>query len=122
MTARSREGSRGMPFHFKEKAHRRAYFSRRMTREVVNRERYYSLFVVLVVKIVLFFFLWGLFASAVRVMGTSFKNINGAWRVALPAAIVVMAVFIARTIYKNIKEIIALRRELREQEQLRRQG
>lgn len=110
-----------MPFNFREKAHRRAYFHRRVSREVLNRERYYSLFAILTVKIVLFGFLWGLFFSSVRVMRTSFKNISDAWRVALPVAIVIIAAITAWNIYRNIKELIAIRRELKQHAEERRQ-
>ena len=50
-----------------------------------------------------------------QIMRKSFRNINDAWRVVLPAAIVIIAAVIAWNIYKNIKEIIALRKEVLEQ-------
>jgi len=104
-----------MPFDFRGKAARRRYFSPRAYRVVLTRERYYSLFAILAVKIILFAYLWTLFGWSIRIMRKSFKNISDAWRVALPAAIVIIAAVIAWNIYKNIKEIIALRREMQEQ-------
>lgn len=87
----------------------RSSFGERMAR---TREYYYSLFTILVVKIVLFIFLWVLFGNTLRAMRTGFKNIPQAWRIILPAAIAAMALFIGYHIYKNIKEIRAHGREL----------
>ncbi|MCX5752679.1 MAG: hypothetical protein NTW97_03410 [Candidatus Krumholzibacteria bacterium] len=84
-----------------------------------SREYYYSLFTTLTVKIVLFIFLWMLFGSAVRIMRTSFRNIAGAWRVALPGAVAIIALLIGYHIYKNIKEILECNREM---DEARRKG
>lgn len=85
-----------------------------MDRIARTREYYYSLFTILVVKIVLFIFLWILFGSAVRVMRGSFKSISDTWRLALPSAIAIIAMIIGYHIYKNIKDIRKYDRELKE--------
>lgn len=88
----------------------RSSFGRKIDR---TREYYYSLFTVLVVKIVLFLFLWILFASTIRIMGTSFRSVPSFWRLALPGAVLIMNSFIGYHIYKNIKEIVEYGKELR---------
>ena len=77
-----------------------------------TREYYYSLYTTLVVKIVLFAFLWALFGTSTKVMRTGFKNISHAWRVALPAAVAIIAAIIGYQIYKNIREIVNYAKEL----------
>jgi len=79
-----------------------------------KREYYYSLFVTVVVKILLFFSLWMLFISSIRIMRTSFKGISGAWRVALAAVVAIIACIIGLYIYMDIKEIRRYNRELKE--------
>jgi len=80
----------------------RSSLGRRIAR---TREYYYSLFTILVVKIVLFLFLWVLFASSIRIMRTSFQAVSPFWRFMLPGAIVAINLYIAYHIFKNIKEI-----------------
>jgi len=80
-----------------------------------TREYYYSLFATLMVKIILFIFLWMLFASAVRVMRKSFRSISDTWRFILPGAIAIIAVLIGYHIYKNINEILRYNKELDEE-------
>jgi hypothetical protein len=84
-----------------------------------TREYYYSLFVTLVVKIILFFFLWMLFATSVRIMRKSFRNISDAWRVILPAAVAGIACLIGYHIFKNVMDI---RRYSKEMDEQRRSG
>lgn len=81
-------------------------------RAVVDHERYYSLFAVAAVKIMLFIFLLAFFGLMLKLMRTSFRNIGDTYRFFLPAMIVVIAVILASDIRKNIMEIIALRKEL----------
>lgn len=88
----------------------RSSFGRKIDR---TREYYYSLFSILVVKIVLFFFLWVLFASSIRIMRTGFKTIPQLWRLMLPGFVAAVAVFIGYHIYKNIKEITEYGKELK---------
>jgi len=104
-----------MPF-FSPQRPDRGRFQKRPARSAFSRTRelYYSLFTVLMVKIILFVFLWILFGSSVGVMRTSFKNISDAWRLALPGAIAVIALIIGYHIYRNIKEIQRCTRELSE--------
>jgi hypothetical protein len=104
-----------MPFDFRKQARPHRFGSSPRDRLARSREYYYSLFTTLGVKIVLFFFLWMLFGSAVRVMRKSFKNVSDTWRFALPAAIAFIAVLIGYHIYKNIKEIRRCGRELDEE-------
>ncbi len=104
-----------MPFDFRKQARRRRFGSSAGDRLARSREYYYSLFTTLGVKIVLFFFLWMLFGSAVRVMRKSFKNVSDAWKIALPAAVAFIALLIGYHIYKNIKEIRRCGRELAEE-------
>lgn len=103
-----------MPFDFRKSSSRRRFGSSAGDRLARSREYYYSLFTTLSVKIVLFFFLWMLFGSSVRVMRKSFKNVSETWKVALPAAIACIAVLIGYHIYKNIKEIRRYSKELEE--------
>lgn len=103
-----------MRFDFRERASRRRFRSPERLRLLRSRERYYSLFATLVVKILLFVFLWLLFDSAVRVMRTSFKNVSDGWRTALPAAVAMIAILIGYHIYRNIKEILRLNKEFNE--------
>jgi uncharacterized integral membrane protein len=79
-----------------------------------TREYYYSLYTVLVVKIILFVFLWVFFSASVRIMRTSFKNIAETWRFILPAAIAAISLIIGYQIYKNVKEIVRYGRDLRQ--------
>ena len=88
----------------------RSSFGRRIDR---TREYYYSLFTILVVKIVLFLFLWVLFASSIRIMRTSFQSVSTFWRFALPGAVAAINSFIGYHIYKNIKEIGEYGKELK---------
>jgi len=103
-----------MKFDFRRAASRRKLRSPARASLLRSREYYYSLFTTLTVKIVLFIFLWMLFGSAVRIMRTSFKNVSGAWRVALPGAVAIIALLIGYHIYKNIMEIRRYNRELDE--------
>jgi hypothetical protein len=103
-----------MPFDFKKPARRGRFHSPEGEKLARSREYYYSLFTTLVVKIVLFIFLWMLFGSAVRVMRKSFRNVSDAWRMVLPAAIAGIAILIGYHIYKNIKEILRCNKELAE--------
>ncbi len=103
-----------MPFDFRKPAGRRRFRSAEGEKLSRSRERYYSLFTTLAVKIILFFFLWMLFGSALKVMRTTFKNVSDAWRAALPGAIAMIALLIGYHIYKNIKEILRYNRDLDE--------
>ncbi len=104
-----------MPFDFRKQTRRRRFGSSAGDRLARSKEYYYSLFTTLGVKIVLFFFLWMLFGSAVRVMRKGFKNVSDSWKFALPAAIAFIALMIGYHIYKNIREIRRLGRELDEE-------
>jgi hypothetical protein len=104
-----------MPFDFRKSSTRKRFGSSAGDRLARSREYYYSLFTTLGVKIVLFFFLWMLFVSAVRVMRKSFKNVSDTWKVAMPVAIAFIAVLIGYHIYKNIKAIRRCGRELEEE-------
>lgn len=104
-----------MPFDFRKTVRPRRFGSSAGDRIARSREYYYSLFTTLAVKIVLFFFLWMLFGSAVRVMRKSFKNVSDSWRIALPAAIAFIALLIGYHIYKNIREIRRYSREMDEE-------
>jgi hypothetical protein len=101
-------------FDFGRPASRGRFRSPGKRRLARSRGRYYSLFATLVVKIMLFIFLWLLFDSAVRVMRTSFKNVSDGWRAALPAAVAVVAILIGYHIFRNIKEILRFKREFNE--------
>ena len=79
-----------------------------------TRGYYYSVFVTLVVKIILFAFLWLLFISSIRIMRTGFKEISVALRIAFPAAAAIIACIIGLYIYSDIKEIRRYNRELEE--------
>jgi hypothetical protein len=103
-----------MRFDFRKTASRRRLRSPRRGSLLRSREYYYSLFTTLMVKIVLFIFLWMLFGSAVRIMRKSFRNVADAWRVALPGAVAIIAILIGYHIYKNIMEIRRYSRELEE--------
>jgi steroid 5-alpha reductase family enzyme len=103
-----------MLFDFKRPARGRRYSSSVRNEVIRTREYYYSLFTTLVVKIILFIFLWMLFASSVRVMRKSFRSISEAWRLALPGAVAAIAILIGYHIYKNIKEILRYNKELEE--------
>jgi low affinity Fe/Cu permease len=102
-----------MVFNFRQPVRRR-YTSSLRGKIALTREYYYSLFTTLVVKIMLFIFLWMLFASAIRVMRKSFKNISDTWRLVMPTAIAAVALLIGYHIYKNIKEIVRYNKELSE--------
>ncbi len=71
-----------------------------------EKEYYYSLGAIILVKIVLFVFLWVLFASSIRVMRTSFRGISQTWRFAFPVFIGAVALYIGYHIVKSIKEIM----------------
>lgn len=103
-----------MRFDFRRPAGRRTFHSPMRNKLAGSREYYYSLFTTLVVKIILFFFLWMLFVSSIRVMRRSFKDISAIWRFVLPGAVAIMAILIGYHIYKNIKEILRYNRELEE--------
>lgn len=77
-----------------------------------TREHYYSVFVTLVVKIILFAFLWLLFTSSIRMMRTGFRETPVALRIAFPAVVAIIACIIGLYIYSDIKEIRRYRREL----------
>lgn len=103
-----------MKFDFRKGAGRRRWPSSRSAKIVRTREYYYSLFANLVVKIVLFVFLWMLFASSVRIMRKSFRNISDVWRIILPSAVAIIAIIIGYHIFRNIKEIRRYGKELEE--------
>jgi hypothetical protein len=103
-----------MLFDFKRPARGRRYSSSMRNKLVRTREYYYSLYTTLVVKIILFIFLWMLFASSIRVMRQSFKSISDGWRIALPGAVAAIAILFGYHIYKNIKEIVRYGKELEE--------
>jgi len=103
-----------MPFDFRRPAGGRKFHSPMRDKLARTREYYYSLFTTLVVKIILFIFLWVLFASTIRVMRKSFRSISEGWRLALPGAVAAIAILIGYHIYKNIKEILRYSRELEE--------
>jgi len=102
-------------FDFRRRATKRRHFSREAYRLVRAREHYYSLYFILVVEIILFFSLGGLLIGTMNTLQKAFRNIEPFWRIALPAAIAIVAAVIGWTIYKNIKEILALNRELQQQ-------
>jgi len=102
---------------FGQRQHRKRFQLSGRNKISRTREYYYSLFTVLVVKIVLFAFLWVFFGASVKIMRTSFKNIAETWRFALPAAVAIIAGIIGYQIYKNIKEIVRYSKQL---EQARR--
>ncbi len=97
---------------FRPPRRRRAFQSSFRDQITRTREHYYALFSILVVKIVLFIFLWVLFAHSVRIMRTSFKNISQFWRFMLPAAVAGIAIFIGYHIFKNIREIYSFSRDM----------
>jgi hypothetical protein len=103
-----------MLFNFRRPAGARRFLTPSRNKIVRTREYYYSLFTTLVVKIVLFVFLWMLFGTSIKVMRTGFKSISNSWRLALPGAIAAIALLIGYHIYKNIKEIARYNRELEE--------
>ena len=70
-----------------------------------TRGRYYSLFVILIVRLILFVFLWVLFATTVRIMRTSLRSIPQHWRYVLPGVIAGIAALIGYHIFLNGKEI-----------------
>jgi hypothetical protein len=103
-----------MPEDFKRRDRARERLSPGSYRAVLDHERYYSLFAVAAVKIMLLVFLLAFFGLMLKLMRTSFSNIGATYRFSLPAMIVVIAVILAADIRKNIKGIITLRRGLRE--------
>ncbi|MDD4856840.1 MAG: hypothetical protein PHD74_01900 [Candidatus Krumholzibacteria bacterium] len=103
-----------MPFDFRKRSAKRHSHIFGRTKIVRTREYYYSLFTTLMVKIVLFIFLWMLFASCVRIMRTSFRGISDIWRFVLPAAVVIIAIIFGIRIYKDIKELRRYGNELKE--------
>jgi uncharacterized integral membrane protein len=91
---------------------RRRFFRSPLRNHITRtREHYYALFSILVVKIVLFIFLWVLFGHSVRIMRTSFKSISQFWRFILPITVAAVALFIGYHIFKNIREIYTLGRD-----------
>jgi len=103
-----------MVFNFRQAAGRRRINSPLRRKIALSKEYYYSLFTTLVVKTILFVFLWVLFASSIKVMRRSFRNISDTWRLVMPSAIAAVALLIGYHIYKNIKEIVRYNRELNE--------
>jgi hypothetical protein len=92
----------------------RPFVSRFRTTVARTREHYYSLFITLLVKSVLFVFLWMLFRSTVRVIRGGFLNISAPWRFLLPAAIAAAAALTGYHIFKNMRDIQRYRSEIRE--------
>ncbi len=106
------QGEKSMVIGFRAPQGRRRFHTRMRDKISRTREYYYSLFTVLVVKIILFIFLWVLFGTTIRVMRVSFKNVSEAWRFVLPVAVAIIAVIIGYHIYKNIMEIIQQNKEM----------
>jgi low affinity Fe/Cu permease len=99
-------------FDFRKGAGRRRFPASGRGKIARTREYYYSLFATLVVKIILFVFLWMLFVSSVKIMRRSFRNISDTWRIILPSAIAIIAFIVGYHIYKNIRDIRRYGREL----------
>ncbi len=93
------------------KPDRRGFKSTIHDRRKRQREYYYASMSVLVVKIVLFVFLWILFYHAYRVFSIRFEHLPPSLRYAVPAVIAIFAIVLAYFIFKNIKEISASSKE-----------
>jgi len=79
----------------------------------VEHERYYSLFAVTAVKIILFVFIVAFLGLTFKLLRTSLAHIGNAYRFVVPAMIVIIAVLLASDIRKNIKQLLALRKNFR---------
>lgn len=78
-----------------------------------TREKYYALFSILVVKIALFASLWVLFGTSLRAFRGRAKSMGQFWSTVFLAFIAIIAIFLGYHIFKNIKDIKDLDRELK---------
>jgi hypothetical protein len=90
---------------------RRGFRSPIRERRKRQREYYYASISMLVVKIVLFVFLWILFSVTLRLFHYRFKGVTAPLRYSVPAIIAIFAIVLAYYIYINIKEIRELSKE-----------
>ena len=93
------------------KVNRRKFKSSIREKRKRQREYFYSAVSILVVKITLFVFLCILFSISLRLFHYRFSDSTPIIRYSVPALVAIFAIVLARNIYKNIKEIIALSKE-----------
>ena len=105
-----------MPVEFRRGERARERLSQGFYRSRIDRERYYSLFAVTAVKIVLLVFLLAFCGLMIKLLKTSFVTVGTAYRVFLPMMIAVIVLLLASDIRKRVKELKAMRRERRQRD------
>lgn len=90
---------------------RRKFRSPLRERKRHQREYYYASVSILVVKIVLFVFLWVLFFVSVRLFRYRFSHLTPPIRYAIPAVVCIFALVLGYYIIKNIRELWYLHQE-----------
>ena len=90
---------------------RRKFRSSLRERRRRQREYYYARMSILVVKIVLFVFLWILFYVSARLFHYRFSHLTPPIRYAVPAIVFIFALVLGFFIYRNIRELMSSHQE-----------